>query len=144
MWDDLWLLPGGALECPICTPLPPTIPNHREDCRVQATSPLPSLTPYDLDKDLGVFRAGSPSLGTLLILLWDLENLHAVCSSLVETHCLPQEKELARTSLKLSPQQLPPQGKVPVLFPFSHQQPWLLGSRRLCTHLEGAPIPGSC
>lgn len=57
-----------------------------EDCRVQATSPLASLSLCDLDKDLGVSRAVSPSLGTVLKLLWDLENLNVVCSSPVEAH----------------------------------------------------------
>lgn len=81
-------------------PAPPTsCMSNREGCRVQATSSPPLLTPCDLNRDLGVFRAGSTSLGPVLILVWDLENLSTVCSSPVETHHLPQhQQELAGTS----------------------------------------------
>lgn len=145
MRDDLVAVACRSSGVPCMYPTPPTIcMSNREGCRVQATSSPPLLTPCVLNKDLGVFRAGSTSVGPVLFLPWDLENLSVVWSSPVETRHLPQhQQELAGTSLQLRLQQLPRQGKVCVLFPVLHQQPWLLGTRRSHMCLERAQIPGS-
>lgn len=146
MWDDpvavAWRSSGAPRGYPA---LPTSCIGNGEDCGVRANSSSPLLTPCGLNKDLGVFRTGSMSLGPVLILVWGMENLNMACSSPVETHHLPQhQQELAGTSLQLRLQQFPHQGKVPVLFPFLHQQTWLLGSRRSRTRLERSQIPGSC
>lgn len=124
-------------------PAPPTgCRGNGEDCRVSANSSPRLLTPCGLKKDLGVFRAGSMSLGPVLILVWVLENLNVVMF-LTSGNPPQHQQELAGTPLQLRLQQLPHQGKVPILFPFLHQQTRLLGSRRSRTYLERAQTPGS-
>lgn len=143
MWDDPVAVAWRSSGVPPMYPAPPTsCRGNGEDCRVPANSSPLLLTPCGLKKDFGVFRADSMSLGPVLVLVWVLENLNVVMF-LASGNPPQHQQEPAGTSLQLRLQQFPHQGKVPVLFPFLHQQTRLLGSKRSCTYLEGAHTPGS-
>lgn len=82
MWDGTVAVAQRSSGVPRVYPVPSaSCTGNGEHCRVQANSSSPLLTPYGLNKDLGVFRAGSMSLGPVLMLVWDLENLNVLCGN---------------------------------------------------------------